>query len=115
MDVQAFVALLLWLMCMAGIKPPGSTQPQPALNFCANNYLGLSNHPEVAEAAIQAIRTHGYGLSSVRFICGTQVCPLPACILWALQSTGPLSLLHPHGASIHLHQAWAGAGLHNRY
>lgn len=42
------------------------------LNFCANNYLGLSSHPQVIEAAIEAIRTHGYGLSSVRFICGTQ-------------------------------------------
>lgn len=40
----------------------------------ANNYLGLSNHPLLADAAINAIRTHGYGLSSVRFICGTQVC-----------------------------------------
>jgi glycine C-acetyltransferase len=42
------------------------------LNFCANNYLGLSSHPEVIEAAKNAIDTHGYGLSSVRFICGTQ-------------------------------------------
>ena len=42
------------------------------LNFCANNYLGLSSHPQVIEAAIEAIRTHGFGLSSVRFICGTQ-------------------------------------------
>jgi glycine C-acetyltransferase len=42
------------------------------LNFCANNYLGLSSHPAVTEAAIEAIRTHGFGLSSVRFICGTQ-------------------------------------------
>lgn len=42
------------------------------LNFCANNYLGLSSHPKVIEAAIEAIRTHGYGMSSVRFICGTQ-------------------------------------------
>ncbi|MBK8492465.1 MAG: glycine C-acetyltransferase [Saprospirales bacterium] len=42
------------------------------LNFCANNYLGLSSHPEVIEAAIETIRSHGYGLSSVRFICGTQ-------------------------------------------
>jgi glycine C-acetyltransferase len=42
------------------------------LNFCANNYLGLSSHPEVIEAAHEALRTHGYGLSSVRFICGTQ-------------------------------------------
>lgn len=42
------------------------------LNFCANNYLGLSSHPEVIEAAHQAIDSHGYGMSSVRFICGTQ-------------------------------------------
>jgi len=42
------------------------------LNFCANNYLGLSSHPKVIEAAKQALDTHGYGLSSVRFICGTQ-------------------------------------------
>ncbi len=42
------------------------------LNFCANNYLGLSSHPQVIEAAIDAIRTHGFGMSSVRFICGTQ-------------------------------------------
>ena len=42
------------------------------LNFCANNYLGLSSHPRLIEAAKQAIDTHGYGLSSVRFICGTQ-------------------------------------------
>lgn len=42
------------------------------LNFCANNYLGLSSHPRVIEAAKQAIDTHGYGMSSVRFICGTQ-------------------------------------------
>ena len=42
------------------------------LNFCANNYLGLSSHPKVIEAAHKAIETHGYGMSSVRFICGTQ-------------------------------------------
>lgn len=42
------------------------------LNFCANNYLGLSSHPRVIEAAKKAIDTHGYGMSSVRFICGTQ-------------------------------------------
>ncbi|WP_295232115.1 glycine C-acetyltransferase [Sediminibacterium sp.] len=42
------------------------------LNFCANNYLGLSSHPDVIKAAHQAIDTHGYGMSSVRFICGTQ-------------------------------------------
>src|SRR5947199_6929267 len=42
------------------------------LNFCANNYLGLSSHPKVVEAAKKAIDSHGYGMSSVRFICGTQ-------------------------------------------
>lgn len=42
------------------------------INFCANNYLGLSSHPKVIEAAKKAIDTHGFGLSSVRFICGTQ-------------------------------------------
>lgn len=53
--------------------PVINTTAQPeVLNFCANNYLGLSSHPAVTEAAIEAIRTHGYGLSSVRFICGTQ-------------------------------------------
>ncbi len=42
------------------------------MNFCANNYLGLSSHPEVIEAAKKALDTHGFGMSSVRFICGTQ-------------------------------------------
>ncbi|GGG64022.1 glycine C-acetyltransferase [Epilithonimonas arachidiradicis] len=42
------------------------------LNFCANNYLGLSNHPEVMKASQDTINSHGYGMSSVRFICGTQ-------------------------------------------
>lgn len=42
------------------------------LNFCANNYLGLSSHPEVIQAAKDALDTHGFGMSSVRFICGTQ-------------------------------------------
>ncbi|KQS42016.1 glycine C-acetyltransferase [Pedobacter sp. Leaf194] len=42
------------------------------INFCANNYLGLSSHPKVIEAAKKAIDNHGYGMSSVRFICGTQ-------------------------------------------
>lgn len=42
------------------------------LNFCANNYLGLSSHPEVIKAAKEALDTHGFGMSSVRFICGTQ-------------------------------------------
>ena len=42
------------------------------LNFCANNYLGLANHPAIVEAATQALQTHGFGMASVRFICGTQ-------------------------------------------
>jgi glycine C-acetyltransferase len=45
---------------------------EEVLNFCANNYLGLSSHPDVLQAAHQALDTHGYGMSSVRFICGTQ-------------------------------------------
>ncbi len=45
---------------------------QEVLNFCANNYLGLSNHPELIRAAKDALDTHGFGMSSVRFICGTQ-------------------------------------------
>jgi glycine C-acetyltransferase len=45
---------------------------QHVINFCANNYLGLSSHPKVTEAAIKAIQSHGFGMSSVRFICGTQ-------------------------------------------
>jgi glycine C-acetyltransferase len=45
---------------------------QSVLNFCANNYLGLSSHPRVKEAAKKALETHGFGMSSVRFICGTQ-------------------------------------------
>jgi glycine C-acetyltransferase len=45
---------------------------QKVLNFCANNYLGLSNHLKVIEGANKALESHGYGLSSVRFICGTQ-------------------------------------------
>jgi len=44
---------------------------QEVLNFCANNYLGLSNHPELIAAAKSALDSHGYGMSSVRFICGT--------------------------------------------
>jgi glycine C-acetyltransferase len=73
---------------LAGIQAQGLwkaeniiTSPQAAeiqvngrtlLNFCANNYLGLSAHPEVLQAAHEALDTHGFGLSSVRFICGTQ-------------------------------------------
>lgn len=45
---------------------------ETVLNFCANNYLGLSSHPEVVQAAKDTLDTHGFGMSSVRFICGTQ-------------------------------------------
>jgi len=48
------------------------TSGAAVLNFCANNYLGLSNHPELINAAKNAMDSHGYGMSSVRFICGTQ-------------------------------------------
>jgi glycine C-acetyltransferase len=49
-----------------------TTEGKEVLNFCANNYLGLSSHPLVLEASKRAIDTHGFGMSSVRFICGTQ-------------------------------------------
>jgi len=49
-----------------------TTSGGEVLNFCANNYLGLSSHPDIIKAAKDAIDSHGYGLSSVRFICGTQ-------------------------------------------
>ncbi len=49
-----------------------TTDGREVINFCANNYLGLSSHPRVVAAAKRAIDTHGYGMSSVRFICGTQ-------------------------------------------
>ena len=45
---------------------------ETVLNFCGNNYLGLSSHPEVIQAAKDALESHGFGMSSVRFICGTQ-------------------------------------------
>ena len=45
---------------------------EEVINFCANNYLGLSNHPEVIQAAKDAMDDYGFGMSSVRFICGTQ-------------------------------------------
>lgn len=48
------------------------TSPQEILNFCGISYLGLSNHPEDVKADKDAMDTHGFGMSSVRFICGTQ-------------------------------------------
>ncbi len=54
------------------VEYPEGSPAADVINFCANNYLGLSSHPKVLEAARKALDTHGYGLSSVRFICGTQ-------------------------------------------
>ncbi|HVK37858.1 MAG TPA: glycine C-acetyltransferase [Candidatus Kapabacteria bacterium] len=55
-----------------GVEITVEGRQTPVLNFCANNYLGLSSHPRVIEAAHRALDAHGYGMSSVRFICGTQ-------------------------------------------
>ena len=54
------------------VEFPSGADLKPVVNLCANNYLGLSSHPEVIEAAHKALDERGYGLSSVRFICGTQ-------------------------------------------
>ena len=49
-----------------------TTEAPEVLNFCANNYLGLANHPQLISAGVEGLQTYGYGLASVRFICGTQ-------------------------------------------
>jgi len=54
------------------VEYPAGSDPRNVLNFCANNYLGLANHPKILEAARKALEEHGFGLASVRFICGTQ-------------------------------------------
>ena len=57
------------------LSPQGvhlTTSQGEVLNFCANNYLGLASHPEILESARQALDQYGYGMASVRFICGTQ-------------------------------------------
>eukprot|EP00754_Rhynchopus_humris_P035281 Rhum_TRINITY_DN16817_c0_g1::Rhum_TRINITY_DN16817_c0_g1_i1::g.164551::m.164551/K00639/kbl, GCAT; glycine C-acetyltransferase len=56
----------------AGSVTTSQTGDNEVLNFCGNNYLGLSNHPDVKQAAIDSIATRGFGMGSVRFICGTQ-------------------------------------------
>ncbi|OEV04096.1 glycine C-acetyltransferase [Streptomyces oceani] len=56
----------------AAVTVTGGEQPGEVLNFCANNYLGLADHPEVLAAAREALDRWGYGMASVRFICGTQ-------------------------------------------
>lgn len=54
------------------VEFPAGAPRKRVINMCANNYLGLSSHPEVVQAAHKGLDTHGYGMSSVRFICGTQ-------------------------------------------
>jgi glycine C-acetyltransferase len=54
------------------VEFPAGSPPRPVINFCANNYLGLSSHPDVIAAAHEGLDHRGYGMSSVRFICGTQ-------------------------------------------
>ncbi len=54
------------------VEFPTGSSPKKVINICANNYLGLSSHPEVVKAAHEGLDTRGYGMSSVRFICGTQ-------------------------------------------
>ena len=56
----------------ANIKVGDNDATQDVLNFCANNYLGLADHPQVIATAKDALDEHGYGMASVRFICGTQ-------------------------------------------
>jgi glycine C-acetyltransferase len=56
----------------AQIRVAQAEGPGDVLNLCANNYLGLANHPEIIQAAAEGLRQHGYGMASVRFICGTQ-------------------------------------------
>ncbi|MEO0115470.1 MAG: aminotransferase class I/II-fold pyridoxal phosphate-dependent enzyme, partial [candidate division WOR-3 bacterium] len=54
------------------VEYPEKAPLRDVINFCANNYLGLSSHPKVIEAAKEGLKKYGYGMSSVRFICGTQ-------------------------------------------
>ncbi|HKZ65287.1 MAG TPA: glycine C-acetyltransferase [Chitinophagaceae bacterium] len=74
-EVEEVIAAGLYKKERIIVSPQGAeieVGGKKVLNFCANNYLGLSSHPKVIEAAHKAIDTHGYGMSSVRFICGTQ-------------------------------------------
>ena len=54
------------------VQFPAGSEPREVLNFCSNNYLGLANHPDIVRAAHEALDRYGFGLASVRFICGTQ-------------------------------------------
>ena len=53
------------------VEYPAGAECKKVINFCANNYLGLADHPSLAAAATDAMQTYGYGMASVRFICGT--------------------------------------------
>ena len=75
-----------------------TSEGRDVLNFCANNYLGLADNPEIIAAAKDALDTHGFGLASVRFICGTQdlhkqlesvVSKFFATERWCTSSTSP--------------------------
>lgn len=57
---------------VAGGDADADAAPADVLNFCANNYLGLADHPDLVAAAKQALDQYGFGMASVRFICGTQ-------------------------------------------
>ena len=84
MSMQEILTEELETICRDGLykderiitTPQGSSiqvqDGQQVLNFCANNYLGLANHPDVIAAAKRALDDHGFGMASVRFICGTQ-------------------------------------------
>ncbi|MCX6159798.1 MAG: glycine C-acetyltransferase [Ignavibacteriae bacterium] len=54
------------------VRYPAGSAPKEVLNFCSNNYLGLANHPDIISAAHKTLDSHGFGMASVRFICGTQ-------------------------------------------
>jgi glycine C-acetyltransferase len=75
-ELEAIEAAGLYKKERIILNPQGASikvsNGQEVLNFCANNYLGLSSHPSVIDAAHKTLDTHGFGMSSVRFICGTQ-------------------------------------------
>lgn len=74
-ELEGIRAAKMWKVERLISGPQGSSVATPegeALNFCANNYLGLANHPDIVAAAKRALDDFGFGLSSVRFICGTQ-------------------------------------------
>lgn len=84
--------------------------PAGIINFCANNYLGLSSHPEVIRAAVEALEKFGAGLSSVRFICGTQVpgsIPFTAGLSQGVHADSPLGTPTRQACTV-LSYTWPG-------